>query len=177
MKELLISCRENQKLPNIIWEIDSAISGKFEFIGVQVRRQSRYQSHDEKSILVISEVQQLKHKCAMIQNLQVYQAKLADPTVKLSCYYEASITSASADDRFFKQNKDIELGEVGKWTEKDLTNIDAVQAMFRPACEMVKQMDSIGQENDNEVIITAAPPGPQLYEKPAPYVFWWRELF
>lgn len=172
MNDLLISCRENQKLPDIIWEVDSVISGQFEFVGVQVRRQSRYQSHDEKSILVISEVQQLKHKCATTQNLQVYQAKLADPKIKLNCYYEASITSACADDQVFKQNKNIELGEVGNWTEKDLTNIDTVQAMFRPACEMIKQMDSVGQENDNEVIVTAASLGPQLYERPAPYVFW-----
>ena len=67
---------------------------------------------------------------------------------RLDAWYEISVSSARADE-LFEQNKWLELGEEASWTTESLSTANVAQAMYLPACEMIKKMDGVGYWNEN----------------------------
>lgn len=70
----------------------------------------------------------------------------------------------------FKQN--LVLGEEPSWTPEKLSEVNAAQSMYLPACEMLKQMDGVGFYNDNEVDVKAAERQEPSEPESGPYFFW-----
>lgn len=154
--------------------------------GVRVRRINRYRSQNNKSSLNISEVRELQmfdvpgDGCTIWKAIASTQShtKILDPFQgqkynMLYLWHEASISCPEADE-IFEQNKNIELGEEARWNSKDLTDIGAMQCLYQPACEMLKQMDGVGFYNDNEIdaeaVLRASRTQSQAEKKP--YYFW-----
>ena len=74
---------------------------------------------------------------------------------RLDFWHEVSISSNKADE-LFEQNKKLELGDEASWTPESLSKVDAAQAMYLPACEMIKKMDGVGYWNENGVDVKKA---------------------
>jgi hypothetical protein len=158
-----------------------ALLEKFQIDGARVHRNSRYKSRDGISILKVSEIQDLDVDDRKVPgtDLTVIRA-IANkwerkPCVKLDSWYEVSISSTEVDD-VFQQNEKLELGDEAGWTSQSLTNIGVAQALFLPACEMLKQMDGVGSYNDNGVDVRSELAAPSAVSSrsapPKPYVFW-----
>ena len=63
-------------------------------------------------------------------------------------WYEASISSAAADE-MFRQNETLGFAEVADWNYEALHRAGALSAILEPALRMVQEMDSVGAGNDN----------------------------
>ena len=160
---------------------------RFQIYGVRVRRISRYRSQDTKSMLNISEVRELQMFDVPGDDCIIWKAvgstepytSIIDPFQgqkynMLFLWHEVGISCPEADE-MFDENKKIELGEEASWNPRKLAEINALQSLYRPACEMLKQMDGVGFYNDNEIdaeaVLRAAAGSQREAEKKA-YYFW-----
>jgi hypothetical protein len=138
-----------------MFEVPDSFS-HFQIFGVRVRRVMEYSSKDSKSILKIHEVRDLdiEVKACQKKEVKVWTASTA-PLARvgkdrLGFWHEVNISSAKADE-VFEQNKKLELGGEAGWTPVTLAKVNAAQAMYLPACGMIKQMDGVGYWNENGV--------------------------
>ena len=162
----------------ISFEVEETL-GFFQVIGVRIHHVSRYISQDAKSILKVSKVQELQYDQTVANCSTSYKAvgsldvgSFVDGVGKwLYHWHEVSISCANADE-MFKQNKDLALGEEPSWTPEKLAEVNAAQSIYLPACEMLKQMDGVGLDNDNEIDAKAAERHTEEEPEPAPYFFW-----
>lgn len=164
----------------LFFELPDAFA-HFVIHGVRVRRVSRYTSLDTKSILNVSEVHELQMEEAVGDNRMIYKwFGSSDPSVWLAAFgykhfflwHEVSISCPSADE-IFEQNKTLELGEEASWTAERLSAVGAVSSLYRPACQMVKQMDGVGFYNNNEMSVQTDPSYSFAETVTAPpYYFW-----
>lgn len=155
----------------------------FAVFGVRARRIYRYRSQNSKSMLNVSEVRELQMfdvegdgctiwkalgsnqpDTALVEQGQIYKW--------LYLWHEVSISCPEADE-MFEQNKSIELGEETSWDSKKLQDVNTVQSLYLPACEMLKQMDSVGFYNDNEIDAESNHSASVTEQLPdAEYFFW-----
>ncbi|RFN53040.1 hypothetical protein FIE12Z_2623 [Fusarium flagelliforme] len=63
-------------------------------------------------------------------------------------WYEASISSIKAED-VLQENVGLELGEQTSWSTDELKRHGAFKAVCEPAIRMVRQMDKVGNSNEN----------------------------
>lgn len=63
-------------------------------------------------------------------------------------WYEISVTSKLIDTTFAK-SKTLEIGEEAPWTVDQFSSPAGLEAMYRPALAIVKNMDSVGFSNNN----------------------------
>jgi len=113
---------------------------------------------DNNSILKISEVHSPDiHKTSIPKEDMTYFQLLPAPPERKPCekpglgyWFEVSISSPQLDS-LLEQNETLELGEEAKWTPESLSNLGYGKSIYLQACEMLKQMDGIGQYNNNEV--------------------------
>ncbi len=152
----------DSKRPELYWEMETALNDLFELEKVQVRRVCYYKSKDGRSALKVSEVQAMHHqgniipgtKCQLFKATSVPRGE--NSTDQLSNWYEVSISSAQVDE-FFEENQKLELGGEANWTAQQLADFSAAQAMYMPACEMIRKMDGVGYYNDNGIVMNAKP--------------------
>ena len=165
--------------PCLYFELDNS----FEKAGlcidsILVRRVAKHNSADSdaNSILGISEVRALDvdSRCPFQgATFQIYKAEPPPEHLQelgdLSIWHEASISSVKANEQL-KQNTTLELGDEARWTPETLEELGAVNAMCRPACEMLKQMDGVGYHNDNAIDVQETSASESSPSKP--YIFW-----
>jgi len=155
---LLTLERPDLSTPIVYFKLDEAMSKRFELAAFRVYRICRYRSKDDNSILQISEVHSLDiHKAFVPKEGLTYFKLLPGPPERKPCekpglgyWFEVSISSSQLDS-LLEQNKTLELGEEAKWTPEGLSRLGFGQSICLRACEMLKQMDGIGQYNNNEV--------------------------
>ncbi|KAL4730375.1 hypothetical protein ACLX1H_002409 [Fusarium chlamydosporum] len=63
-------------------------------------------------------------------------------------WFEASISSIKAED-MLQENVGLELGERTRWNPDALQRYGALTAICEPAIRMVRQMDRVGDSNEN----------------------------
>ncbi|KAI1068248.1 hypothetical protein LB507_004847 [Fusarium sp. FIESC RH6] len=63
-------------------------------------------------------------------------------------WYEASISSIKAED-VLQENVGLELGEQTSWSTDEMKRLGAFKAVCEPAIRMVRQMDKVGNTNEN----------------------------
>ena len=143
----------------LFFQLDDITAKRFELAGVRVHRISRYKSNDAKSTLKISNLQLL--------DILIFSApdgvhfKLSPvpasckPCEKLGEWFEVSMSSAQLNG-ILEQNEKLGLGEEAKWTPEEVSDLDIAKSIYLPALEMLKQMDGIGQYNNNGVELKAA---------------------
>ncbi len=66
----------------------------------------------------------------------------------ISTWYEASISSTSAR-TILRENETLTLGDEAQWTLQMLVDAGALEAIYKPALQMVKAMDGVGVKMDN----------------------------
>ncbi len=66
----------------------------------------------------------------------------------ISTWYEASISSTSAQ-TILRENEILTLGDEAQWTLQTLVDAGALEAIYKPALQMVKAMDGVGVKMDN----------------------------
>jgi len=163
----------------VVFELESSMvgPGKIVIDSVRVNRISMFKSSDDKSLLKVAEIQDLDIFSAPVpdKNITVYKAIASNEyrpgCVKVNSWNEVSIQCVELNEKL-KQNLDLELGDEAGWTPQSLSNLSAAQAMYLPACQMLKQMDGVGQWNDN-----GADSNPTFGQPPPPppekEVVWW----
>jgi len=124
----------------------------------------------------VTEVQVLKIADFPTQgkDSKVFHAAIDDTQYEPGTFWhEVSISSVQAN-KILLENTSLELGDKASWTLQILSNADAAQAMYLPACEMLKKMDGIGYYTENYINPSAAVPPPSKIEQEAhvPYQFW-----
>jgi hypothetical protein len=124
----------------------------------------------------VTEVQVLKVDIlpAYHEDSSIYNAIVDQSQYEIgSFWHEVSISSVVAN-KILLENAALELGEEASWTPESLSSVDTAQAIYLPACEMLKKMDGIGHYTDNCVDPCAAAPPSENTEKDAqvPYQFW-----
>lgn len=145
------------KAPLLLWEMETALSNRFQLEELQVKRVLRYPSEDGSSTLNITEVQSLDIQGSAVPNneqVSVFEGAPGHnnqpPTEKLGQWWEATISSPEAD-AAFEENKTLELGDEPTWTPDTLSKMHVASALYLPACEMLKQMDGVGFLNRNGI--------------------------
>jgi hypothetical protein len=157
----------------------------FILYAVRVRRTSRYKSGDARSILKVCEVKDLhlfdiraegeaSTIWKAVGSLVPQQSGGTVGHVWLYNWHEVSVTCPKADE-IFEQNKSVELGDEAPWTPEEFSNVDAIQSLYLPACEILKQVDGVGFYNDNDIDAQAtqtyvASTVPEAAEQP--WYFW-----
>jgi len=142
----------------VSFKLNEAMSKRFELAAFRVYRTCRYQSTDDNSILKISEVHSLDiHKTSVPKEGMTCFKLLPSPPERKPCekpglgyWFEVSISNPHLDS-LLEQNEILELGEEAKWTPEGLSRLGFGKSIYLRACEMLKQMDGIGQYNNNEV--------------------------
>jgi len=102
-----------------------------------------------KVYLRVDEVQELYLRSRTAPNkARVFDAypHAQKPPDFLPYWFELSLHSTKIDG-FMAQHEKLEIGDEASWLPEHL--FDAAQALYLPACEMLKQMDGIGYHNDN----------------------------
>lgn len=134
-----------------------------------------YKSMDATSILHISEIHDLDVNAQFGETHTIYKA---EPNIvfrpgceKVDYWHEVSISSIIAVNEF-EENKILEFGDEASWTPESLSRQNVAEAMYRPACEMLKQMDGIGYWNDNGIEDDQAAPPAEWKPEPVEYKFW-----
>ncbi|KAE9373238.1 hypothetical protein N431DRAFT_465535 [Stipitochalara longipes BDJ] len=151
--------------PHLFFKLDEPISKRFELAAIRVYRTCRYKSKDANSMLKISEVYSPDiHKTSVPKECSTHFKLLPGPPERKPCekpglghWFEVSISSAQLDS-VLEQNQTLELGEEAKWTPEGLSKLGFAKSIYLRACEMLKQMDGIGQYNNNGVDIKAPQP-------------------
>ena len=165
-------------MPMLFFEVPHCFQD-FAVFGVRVRRVARYKSLHGNSMLNVSEVRELQMFDTEGEVCTIWKAVgCPEPDTLLSLGYkmfyiwhEVSISCPEAD-AMFEQDKDIELGEEASWDTKKLSEIHTIQALYLPACEMLKRMDGIGFYNDNGMDARAVQSAYEVEKQPAEYYFW-----
>jgi hypothetical protein len=67
---------------------------------------------------------------------------------RIGHWFEARISSIRAD-AALQENLGLELGEKTLWSPDDLERYGALRAICEPAIRMVRQMDLVGNSNEN----------------------------
>ncbi|CZR54122.1 uncharacterized protein PAC_04005 [Phialocephala subalpina] len=146
----------DMKTPLLLWEMQTALSHRFQLQELQVKRVLKYQSDDRRSILKVIEVQSLDIQGGEVpgKSISVFQGAPGPngepPTEKLRQWWEANISSPDADE-VLEENKALELGDEPEWTTDTLSKMHVASALYLPACEMLKKMDPVGQLNRNGI--------------------------
>ena len=165
--------------PMLSFEVPHAFRFTFAVCGVRMRRISRYRSVLANSMLNISEVRELQMFDSLGEGCTVWKIMgctetdtqlLTEGHKWFYIWHEVSISCPDAD-KLFEQNKIVELGEEAPWDFEKLSNINAIQSLYIPACEMLKQMDGVGFYNDNGAEASSAR-NAQRFKKETPYYFW-----
>ncbi|KAK0703161.1 hypothetical protein B0T26DRAFT_791920 [Lasiosphaeria miniovina] len=133
---------------------------------VRVATKWRYLSPDARSVLNVSEVEQLEvepvgggafHTGRGNQGAQSARswtpktAKKKKDEGEFPRWYEASITSTRAE-ALFLQNKSLGLGQKAEWDANTLLEQHIFEDIYGPALQMLKTMDHVGG-NDNSNIM------------------------
>jgi hypothetical protein len=134
--------------------LDKELAQRFDLQDLAVRRECCFDSKEASAVLKIIEVQSLDVEDAWKSDglscifWGMSGPKDRKPYEKLSSWHEVSIASAQAT-KAFEENKSLKLGEEAAWTADSISS--AAWDMCSPACEMLKQMDDIGWNNENGV--------------------------
>ncbi|KAH6670732.1 hypothetical protein B0J14DRAFT_102216 [Halenospora varia] len=147
----------NSREPRLSFVLSNRYIDGFALNDVRVHQIGNYRSRDSESMLKVSKVQNLvvRRKKTADELSKVYvcfpfvtTAKPCEIHGQMSSWYEVSISSVKADE-LFKQNEILELGDEAGWSPESISKLNAAQALYLPACEMLKQMDGIGYHSDN----------------------------
>jgi hypothetical protein len=136
--------------------MSETLAQKFKILSIRVHRMNKHTSPDGKSYLKIDEVQDLSIRCrsALQKPAIVFDAspwvedELHSEAFLIPNWIEASIYSTEVDD-LLSQNQKLELGDEAGWLPEHFAKADAAEALYLPACEMLKQMDGIGYHNEH----------------------------
>ena len=116
----------------------------------RVRRNMQWLSHDSKSILDVTEVTDLFISGKPLSrngNVMLCKCHTSDDLdMDMGpgpLWYEIGIISTMANN-LLHQNVNLEAGEETAWTVRDMTSSGAFEALYRPACYMLTQMDGVG---------------------------------
>jgi hypothetical protein len=154
--------------------------GKLVLDGIRCQCITEYESANGKSVLRVSEITELVVFPIDVpeKDVTIFEAKTNDVyrpgREGVDFWHEVSISSVEAN-KVIQQNRNLELGDEAAWTPEHLSKMNAAEAMYLPACEMLKQMDGIGFYNDNGVDRNARPPkqSPALEVEQKPRFQWW----
>src|SRR5262249_29152281 len=130
-------------------------------ISLRVHHQFRWLSRDGKSVLNVTEVEDLDMiPCLRLpgsepprRNEWLLYAGSPWPTSKVkemeqmgsrNRWYEAYITSTYAEG-VFAQNGSLRFGQVTTWTTDELKQNGVWEALYRPALRMLGHLDKIGR--------------------------------
>jgi hypothetical protein len=123
----------------------------------------RYPSLNNKSILEITEVQQMELgpctdlpvatpndewdiRCAKPWTQPTSQRMR--PLGAVPRWYEAAVVSSEAE-ALFRENEIMEMGEKAKWTPDELKARGILAAVYGPALHMLREMDHVGRSDSN----------------------------
>lgn len=143
------------EIPHLLWEMDTMLLEQFKLEELLVKRVLKYDSRDDESVLHLTEIQSLQVESRTVDG----RSKTLfltdpdnddDPAERLTTWWEASVSSVKLD-KAFEENNGLELGDAPTWTLEDLLASEVTAALCVPACDMVKQMDVVGQYNYNRV--------------------------
>lgn len=166
--------------PCLFFELNNSFIEKSKLLidSILVHHVAKYKSTDSDatSVLKISKIVALNvdSMCPFQgANFQIYKAEPPPPGCQqepgaLNIWHEASISSSKGNEEL-KGNTTMELGDEADWTPEKLDELGIANDMCIPACEMLKQMDGVGINNDN-----GAPVDTLVREisPPKKYVFW-----
>ena len=117
-------------------------------VAVRVRHVARYTSQDGQSFLDLTFVRDMSPTCP--DGVQL-KASLAAESIKygvFTSWYEASISSARAEE-LFKENETMTTGDESSWDTNTLTAAGVLDAVSGAALGMVRAMDGVGAKVDN----------------------------
>jgi hypothetical protein len=163
---------KNSKEPRLTFELKEALVQQFSLDGIRVHRVNKYarraagaeggspasaaaRATRDSSYLKIDEVLELYLRNRIAPNkVVVFDAyphategkKPSDFQGTVPYWFEVSIHSTKVDE-VLAQNEKLGLGDEAAWLPEHF--VDAAQALYLPACEMLKQMDGVGYHNDN----------------------------
>lgn len=151
----LIFPRPGTEVPRLYWELQDGLEEQFELEELLVKRVLKYDSCDGGSVLHLTEIQSLEVESRSIDGKPTTlflsgPDKDDNPTERLTTWWEASISSVKLD-QALEENRGLELGNAPTWTSEELMASMAAADLCLPACDMLKQMDLIGQQNQNFV--------------------------
>lgn len=160
-----------------MWEVENTLIDRFQLVECVVKRTKKYAGYSASSNggvelnvteLVSMEVDALeisqRSSCVFLAAPSAFDRH---PTEKLTKWWEASISSTQLD-KMLEENKSLPLGDEATWAAeyKDPKFAAMATALSIPACEMLKQMDGVGQHNQNGIIRTEIPVPPKASKKP-----------
>ena len=137
-------------------------------ITIRVCRKLRFKHTQHDALLCIYELQELESQSRSTDNNEEYLATVMSEQTSelLPSWYEVGITCPTID-QILQSNQSLSLGDEADWQPDDLSNF--AENIFRPACQMLKQMDGIGFYNNNGYKIEDFVPAPIPVP---PEVFW-----
>ena len=116
---------------------------------VTLRRQNRYRSIARLSIsLCITEVQDLYIQRAA-DSTDLIRARAKPPAEMVHdnrLWYEVSLSSSVAEEKF-KENVDLELGDVASWTPREMVEAAVFEDLSLVARDVVTRIDNVGYWN------------------------------
>lgn len=127
---------------------------------VRVLSKWRHLSHDKRSALDITEVEQLELQCKPARpGMSSYEGeahawKAETRKKRLAMgeaqrWYEASVSSVDLE-KLLEQNKSLKTGEKAQWSLDDLSQKGILESLCCPALQMLKDMDQVGGLEDNK---------------------------
>ncbi|KAF7899192.1 uncharacterized protein EAF01_008405 [Botrytis porri] len=136
--------------PNHALKLPKHIMDQFIIYHLKIRKTRSYISPDGNSKLNITEVDKSRGHELQVKDqgilVYVFQEEKRDFNVETN-WQEVSITSVAID-KLLEQNMTLELGEEVQWTLQDLAAKKVSNALIKPACAMLAQMDGVGFYND-----------------------------
>lgn len=122
---------------------------------LNVRHIARLRSQDEKSHLDVTNVQAMtmceereEAPSSLLVRIEARPDSTNAPGGRVASWYEASVSSARADD-LFRQNETLRVGDEPDWTVERLQEAGVFRDLYGPAAAMVKRMDGVGVLGDN----------------------------
>ncbi|KAF7959887.1 hypothetical protein EAE96_001490 [Botrytis aclada] len=141
----------NEK-PNHALKLPNDIMNQFIIYHLKIRKTRSYVSLDGNSKLNITEVDKSRGHELQVKDqgisVYVFQEEKKEINVETN-WQEVSITSVAMD-KLLEQNMALELGEEVQWTVQDLAAKKVSNALIKPACTMLAQMDGVGFYNDGQ---------------------------
>jgi hypothetical protein len=134
---------------------------------IRVRRNAQYPSVDRKSVLNITEVNDLFIRALnlspVVGSHAIYHGYTNDEKIQAPgpIWFEVGIFSTTAQE-LFKENQVLEFGDEVDWTTESMLSKGVAEAIYSPACEMLKQMDGVGFWNDKCPRLVIQEPTPQV---------------
>lgn len=156
----LTSSSSQTETPRLLWEMENSLTERFQLVELLVKRVKKYaglgSSGNSGTELNITEMQSLEVETQEVPERAscIFMAAPGPhdrtPSVKLAKWWEASITSVQLD-KVVEENQKLLLGDEPAWAATSL-DPNIATTLFLPACEMLKQMDGIGQHNKNGIV-------------------------